>query len=468
VIKRHLIVRAAIMSMGIFLGPIVTIRAQDPSTGASGQEPGMEIMARGPIHEAFAEPVEASPQPGPIVPKQPPANVEEMPPDQRPDGANVQWIPGYWAWDDDRTDFIWISGIWRATPPDRQWVPGHWNQVDSGWQWVAGYWALGQSNQVSYLPPPPAPLNTGASIPAPTADSVYLPGSWVYVDARYLWRPGYWVTYRPGWIWVPAHYIWTPAGYIFVEGYWDYVLNKRGLMFAPIYFTRPLWTRRGWFYRPFYCVWDNLILTSLFVRPGYYHYYFGDYFEPAYTRLGFVPWFDFRFGARGYDPLFSYYRWSHRADAAWLYNMRALYAERYSGRAARPPRTLAQQNSVAVNNVRNLTMLAPINTVNGKMVTLHTVPRADLLKEQSQAKQLTVAAKQQSQLERQLQLKGIAPTREITKAQTVKIDLPRRPVAQGDRMVRPMPPPPPHGTIYHDIKPRVEEHGKARSDDKNK
>ena len=43
----------------------------------------------GPIHEAFAQPVDIQPEPGPIIPKAPPAAVEELPPDQKPAGDNV-------------------------------------------------------------------------------------------------------------------------------------------------------------------------------------------------------------------------------------------------------------------------------------------------------------------------------------------------------------------------------------------
>jgi hypothetical protein len=113
-------------------------RAVD-GNGAAAQE-GVEVMARGPVHEAFAEVSIRSPRPSPVVNKQPPNPIEEMPPDQKPEGANVIWLPGYWAWDDDRSDFIWVSGIWRDVPPDRQWVAGYWNQVEEGWQWVGGYW----------------------------------------------------------------------------------------------------------------------------------------------------------------------------------------------------------------------------------------------------------------------------------------------------------------------------------------
>lgn len=33
-----------------------------------------------------------------------------LPPDQKPEGDDVAWIPGYWAWDDERNDFLWVSG----------------------------------------------------------------------------------------------------------------------------------------------------------------------------------------------------------------------------------------------------------------------------------------------------------------------------------------------------------------------
>src|SRR5438105_1908609 len=48
-----------------------------------------EVLTRGPVHEAFAEPVQFNPKPGAVVPKQPPAPIEELPPDQKPEGQNV-------------------------------------------------------------------------------------------------------------------------------------------------------------------------------------------------------------------------------------------------------------------------------------------------------------------------------------------------------------------------------------------
>src|SRR5947207_2331112 len=110
--------------------------------------PGIEVQARGPVHEAYAEPVDTNPQPSALVPKRPPDPVEELPPDQRPEGENVQWIPGYWGWDNAQNDYVWVSGFWRVLPPDRQWVSGNWQEVQGGWHWVSGYWAQVQQTEV--------------------------------------------------------------------------------------------------------------------------------------------------------------------------------------------------------------------------------------------------------------------------------------------------------------------------------
>src|SRR5436305_945434 len=95
-----------------------------PDDGAPPE--GVEVQARGPVHEAFGEPTNARGTPGPVVSKAPPAPVEEAPPQEKPEGDNVSWIPGYWSWDDEAADFLWVSGFWREEPPGRDWVPGEW------------------------------------------------------------------------------------------------------------------------------------------------------------------------------------------------------------------------------------------------------------------------------------------------------------------------------------------------------
>src|SRR4051794_19625437 len=214
---------------------------------------GMQVLTQGPVHEAFAEPVVYDPQPTPEIPKQPPAPIEETPPEQKPEGDNVQWIPGYWAWDDGRNDFLWISGIWRAVPPGRQWVPGYWTQRGQGYQWVPGAWVpleQPQAGTLQYLPTPPASIEEGPNIPPPSDNVTWAPGCWYWAENRYVWRPGYWVPVQPDWLWVPAHYVWTPNGSLFVDGNWDRPVAAPGHMFAPVYSQRPVYPRSNSVYTP--------------------------------------------------------------------------------------------------------------------------------------------------------------------------------------------------------------------------
>lgn len=75
----------------------------------------VEVLTRGPVHEAFAEPLANDPEAGLIVPRKPPEDIAEVPPDFKPAGDDVVWISGYWAWDDDRDHFLWVSGICEAS-----------------------------------------------------------------------------------------------------------------------------------------------------------------------------------------------------------------------------------------------------------------------------------------------------------------------------------------------------------------
>jgi hypothetical protein len=345
---------------GLFQLGIVS--AQEANTA------GVEVLTRGPVHEAFAEPFDANAAPGPAVAKEPPPPIPEAPPEERPQGDNVQWIGGYWAWDADRSDFIWISGTYRNAPPGRQFVPGHWVNTNDGWRWVAGYWAPINQTDPQYVEQPPAPLETEPALPPPDDNSTYVPGYWRYQDSAFVWRPGFYTQFRPGRIWVSPRYEWTPAGYLFVDGYWDYPLEDRGLLFAPVWFNRPYWRTAGWYYRPYYSIALDALLDCLFWRPGWCHYYFGDFYGPGYARLGYRPWF-----GRGFDPLFNYYRWNHRGDGNWLASRHRTFNDRMAGRTALPPQTFAHQT--AGNR-----MVVPLNQVNHTRVTRMTATQLNVQK----------------------------------------------------------------------------------------
>lgn len=316
--------------------------AQDPAAAADHQ--AVEVQTRGPVHEAFAETITLDPQPGIIVQKAPPDPIEELPPDVRPEGDNVEWIPGYWAWDDDRSDFLWVSGIWRAVPPDRTWVPGYWMQVDAtSYQWISGYWNDATQTEVQYLPEAPPPtLEAGPNVAAPSDNYTWIPGTWIWQTNRYAWQPGYWTAVQPNWLWVPAHYVYAPGGYVFVDGYFDYTIDNRGVLFAPVYFNQPVYAAAGYSYSPLVAVNPLVFSNFLFLRPGYQHYYFGDYYAPGYARYGFYPWFAYH-NHRGYDPIYAHQKWRHRDDRDWEHRLARDFEQRRANENIRPPHTWNDQ-----------------------------------------------------------------------------------------------------------------------------
>ncbi|HEV8059259.1 MAG TPA: hypothetical protein VGP68_05280 [Gemmataceae bacterium] len=310
---------------------------------------GIIVQTRGPLHEAFAQPVDQNPTPTTVVPKAPPPAVPELPPAEKPDGANVQWIPGYWGWDPEKKDYLWVSGIWRNAPPDRKWTSGYWNKAGNGWQWTTGFWADGKQAKPKYQPEPPDSLDQGPSQPAPNENYFYIPGAWVQQDGRYVWRPGFWYPAQQNWVYVAPHYSYTPAGVVYVDGYWDYPFADRGTVYAPVVFNQPYWNNPDWYYQPNYALdfgqggpWDNL-----FVGSGYGPYYFGDFFAPFYFRHGFRPWY--AYGARNYDPLFAYNHWANRFNSGWYNGLHNTFWARVNDPNLRSPTTLGQTRALAAH-----------------------------------------------------------------------------------------------------------------------
>ncbi|WP_367870551.1 hypothetical protein [Luteolibacter sp. Populi] len=322
--------------------PFTTAHALE-TEAVQPKEEDMQILTRGPVHEAFAEAVSERPEPGFIVTKAVPSPIEELPPEQQLEGDNVTWISGYWAWDDDTTDFLWISGVWRNIPPGRQWVPGYWSDLNDGrWQWTSGYWADSENTQVDYVEEaPPASVDAGPNIEAPDEDSTWIPGNWRYAETRYVWSPGYYTPLRPDWTWVPSRWCWSPRGYSYVDGYWDYAIENRGVLFAPVYYRRPLWSDPGYYYTPSVVVSLGVFNNHCWIRPRSGHYYFGDYYAPRYGGLGFYPSYAWH-GRRGcYDPIWAHNRWNHRHDHGWNNRFRDRFNFFRDNEGARPLHTWA-------------------------------------------------------------------------------------------------------------------------------
>jgi hypothetical protein len=388
-----------------------TLHAQVAAPPAAPE--GVEVLARGPVHEAFAS-LTAEAVPTQPVPRHPPKPIEEMPPEEKPEG-DVLWIPGYWQWDDERKDFLWVSGVWRVAPPGKRWVAGYWRDDGEQSQWVPGFWAdnpkdEAAAQQVTYLPQPPAPPQVAPPGESPGPDTFYVPGHWVWNGVQYAWQAGYWARIQPGYVWIPGHYRWTPGGYIYIAGYWDLAVADRGVMYAPVYIT-PSVVTVGFVYTPAYVVSDTIVVDALFVRPGCCHYYFGDYYGPAYREYGFETCVVY--SRSHYDAVFVYAAYEHRDEPSWINVQINLGRDRDAGRAPCPPRTLVQQttiiNNINVNNnvnVNNVTVnkvqvLAPASQLS-KFKGISTVkldPQARTqVRQQAQAVQQVVQQRQQAEV----------------------------------------------------------------------
>lgn len=344
--------------------PLPPIRVEPART--PGEIPkGVEVQARGPIHEAFAAPL-TDPKATPTMGKKPPVPIEEMPPAEKPEGEMV-WIGGYFAWDDDRADYLWVSGCWRVKPAGKEWVPGYWREVGDRWQRAPGFWTAVQEQKVqpvTYYPEPPAPPNVAPPGDPPGADTFHVPGYWMWNGARYVWRAGYWTRVRPGYVYVPSHYHWTPYGHVFVAGYWDLGISRRGLLYAPIYVDAVVVGPR-YVYTPHYAIRDTIVLDTLFVRASFGAYYFGDYYGPRYVAIGFEP--GVVYSRRYYEPILVYQSWVYRDNPRWHDTQITLVFERNAGRAPVPPRTV---NVTNITNVTNVTNVTNINNVVGTTKTV--------------------------------------------------------------------------------------------------
>jgi hypothetical protein len=390
--RLHHLLILAIFAMGFVTS---ALRAQEDQPPPDKAQP--EVLGRGPIHEAFAQPYEANPTPGEVVPKKPPEPIPEQPPDAKPDGKNVQWMPGYWQWDTTKNDYIWISGFWRDVPESRRWVPGYWTQAQGGWQWVSGHWAGANEKDFQYVPQaPPQNLDQGPSTPAPNDQSVYVPGNWVYDTAGYAWQPGYWSDYQPGNTWVPASYLWTPLGYSYSSGYWDYDFCNRGLLFAPVYFGPTFPFYNGFFFRPFYTCFFHPFwpyrfgfgFDSLFVHRGFHHFFFGDFHGDHFAHAGFRPWS--QFATHHFDPIFAHERIAHRGDSHWLNDLNAHVQGRANGTLPAFPHTLAAQQASGARGSNVHAGLTSIAQLQHSGVNLHTASAAEIRTQTQQAHNLTL------------------------------------------------------------------------------
>src|SRR5262245_20247887 len=63
----------------------IQVMASVDGINAQSSDDGIEVLARGPVHEAYAEPVAGAVGATPIIARQPPSMLTEVPADQKPE-----------------------------------------------------------------------------------------------------------------------------------------------------------------------------------------------------------------------------------------------------------------------------------------------------------------------------------------------------------------------------------------------
>ena len=362
--------RNEVLAFGLVVATVGMIAAQAAEKAQNGQpidaedkvtdglnDMEIEELTRGPIHEAFAEPIAENARPNVIAPKKPPELIDEIAPEIKLGARGSIWIPGYWAWDDERNDFLWVSGVWRVPPPNQRWIPGYWQEVVDpvgSYRWISGFWVADNADNIEYLPAPPPSLEAGPSSPLPSSSHFWVPGCWVHHTSDFRWRPGYWTLYRPNWLWIPAHYVWTPLGRIFLPGYWDWPYAQRGYLYSPIYFPHHIYQTGGFRYEPWLALNVNSLQFSLFIRSGHSHYYFGDFFGHHYSQKGFQPWTKYYESRPGFDPYLTHNQIKYGRqgfDYAGRIDGWNRYYAKHENR--RPPRSLNDHQSFVTRDPSN-------------------------------------------------------------------------------------------------------------------
>ena len=228
-----------------------------------------------PLHEAFITPVRDIP-PLQAVSMPPGVRINETVPPQ-PDQAML-WIPGYWAYNSDLSDFVWVTGAWRRPPPEHTWISGKWAQLPEGWVWISGFWSPVPESSLTYIQKrPPDQIDEEAGMPGKD-NYFWMPGYWNYDQDTndFEWVGGQWAALDRNWIFVPAHYVWTEKGYVFIGAYWDFPLDLRGAAYSPIY-VQPA-DRADYTYEPTAELDAGYITDSLLpYYPDYGYYYSYDY-----------------------------------------------------------------------------------------------------------------------------------------------------------------------------------------------
>jgi hypothetical protein len=225
---------------------------------------------------------------------------------------------------------------------------------------MSGFWIDAATTSLNYYSPPPQSLERGPSSPAPAANYFWAPGSYVPSGEKYAWQPGYWIPYQANYVWNPARNIPTQGGYIYTPGYWDYRLDQRGALFAPVRLNTAanVAANTNLQFTPSTLIPFSVLQFHLFTQAKSNNYLFGDYYGDAYASQGIVPWYKSQYVRGISDPLFGYYNWAYGQAGTNYANLLAGWNSHFTTNVAlRPAATLAAQLDLAKTDasVNNLT-----------------------------------------------------------------------------------------------------------------
>ncbi len=91
--------------------PVPAGGAPAPAAVLPPQQGDPQVLDEGPIHEAFADPAGLEAKPRVVVNREPTEPINELPPEVKPDGNNLAWIPGYWMSSEEQGDGVRVSGM---------------------------------------------------------------------------------------------------------------------------------------------------------------------------------------------------------------------------------------------------------------------------------------------------------------------------------------------------------------------
>ena len=321
------------------------------------------------------------------------ADIEEIPPAERPQGDQYVWVPGYWSWDGDRNNYIWVSGCWRAAPPHMSWVPGYWDQVPGGWEWVAGFWTTTGVENFEYLPAPPEYDDVQPPNSSSSQDDIWVPPCHYWYQGHYVRRPGYWLAAQRTGSGCRLTIFGRHGGYIFSDGHWDYPMEDRGMLFAPVYFPPSVHGRSGYSYSPNIVLDLGVLMANLFsIRVITITTSATTTMTPISTSVSIRDMKSSRIipgmTRRMYD------RWHHRDDPRWAENERNDYDRRHANTNLRPPRTyrdmeVRQANRLPDQQQDNFRMAEPLTAVVAHKGTPMKFVRMDTKEQQKIATEAT-------------------------------------------------------------------------------